>query len=89
MAADIFGDEEYGRAMRKEMNKHVVKEHEYYKLKGYAADKEQIFEREVGSGEIFKKVKIDNEAELKVWLLSEEASLMWSDSEDLHVMSNM
>ena len=86
-SAHIFEDESLGPTLRREMNKHIVKNQSYYINKGYCASINIPFERKIGNGPCVKFH--DNDA-LYNWLdTSKKAIFMWSNSEDLLVIANM
>ena len=88
-ATHLFQDVTRGRQLRREMNTYIADHSDYYKNKGYWCSEDSPFEREcpsIKSG----KVHFKNPEDLYAFLrFSEDGSVMWSDSEDLHVLANM
>ena len=85
-AAHLFSDELFGPKLRRQMNIFMSKLWDrHYKYKTQCSDGHP-FIRKIGDSEI----RFTNPEELKEFLLkSEDASYMWSDSEDLCVISDM
>ena len=86
-AAHLFSDEIFGPKLRRKMNVFMANHWDkHYKFKTQCSE-DHPFERKVGD----RMISFTNPEKLKEFLLkSEEASLyMWSDSEDLAVISDM
>ena len=84
-AAFLFHDEIFGPMLRKKMNLHMVKfwETKYHKITQCSPG--HPFERELGN----KIVRFTDPEALKNFLQTEEAVYIWTDSEDLTVLSDI
>ena len=84
-AAFLFHDEIFGPMLRKKMNLHMVKfwEKKYHNLTQCSPG--HPFERKLGN----KIVRFTNPEALKNFLQTEEAVYIWTDSEDLSVLSDI
>ena len=89
IAKALFDDDKEGITIRRAVNRHVVDEFEYYREKGFGADEDSPFERLIGVGSTSKTIHIRDEADVKKWLLSDEADLMWAQSEDFAAVANL
>ena len=86
-AAFLFGDEVFGRQLKQKMNKFMGHHWEKkYKYKTGCSEESPFIRKLGGGGEV---VFTDPE-KLKEYLInSTEAELMWSDSEDLSIISDL
>ena len=86
-SAHLFKDEVFGPTLRRRMNKRMAKYwHKRYKYITKCS-KDHPFVRKLGGG---GEVRFDEPEKLIEYLKnSEEAALMWTDSEDLAVISDM
>ena len=87
ISAHLFKDEVYGSKLRLNMNHFMVKHWDKkYKYKTQCSDGHP-FKRRIGGG---GQISFTDPTELLKFLeKSEEAALMWTDSEDLAVVSDM
>ena len=84
-AAHLFHDENLGPKLRIQMNQFLAKHYEHYKNIFPCSEEEPFIRRLKGEEIIFKDLE-----ELKKFLLtSQEAGFMWSDSEDLKIISDL
>ena len=81
-AAHIFADKSQGKALRREVNRHIVKHWTYYQNKINFP-----FDRQVGvSGE---RVNFSDPRQYLDYLLTPAADLLWTDSEEVQALCNM
>ena len=85
-SAFLFGDEVFGPKLRKRMNRFMAK-HWYKRYQNITqCSSKHPFVRKLGAGE----VEYTDPKELIEYLMtSEKAAYMWSDSEDMSVISDM
>ena len=81
-AAHIFAQASKSRQFRREINKHMVANWEYYKNKVIFP-----YDRQVGVGG--KHVKFTNSLDFQNFLQTQDADSLWTDSEEIQAMCNM
>ena len=83
-AAHFFKDPKYGPHLRMLMNNHVYERWDYYKEKFSFP-----LVRKIGVRGDSVKFEDGEEEKFRQFLRTERSAFLWSDSQDLHIMSNL